>query len=107
MIRSWNNLLACRPFKTTEVTADKSKYFAMVETKNALEGLLVLFGTENIPAGSTVYVLAEHKKSAWALPNQTVNFQGQEMIFVPVQDVRLVQFPSPSSAPLPPSTSST
>lgn len=96
MVLSVNGVLACQPFKTTEVTADKvNKYFATAEIKNALEGLRVLYGTETIPAGSVVYVLAEHKKSAWAQPNQTVTFQGEQLIFVPVQDVRLVDLSQP------------
>lgn len=96
MVRSLNGVVACKPFKTTEVTADKvSKYFATAEIKNAIEGLRVLYGTDAIPAGSTVYVLAEHKKSPWAQPNQTVIFEGEQVIFVPVQDVRMVDLYQP------------
>ncbi len=97
MIRAWNSLIAATPFKTTEITQDKrSKYFATPENKNSLEALTVLYGTEAIPAGSTVYVLSAHKTSAWATPDATVMFEGQPMIFVPVQDIRLVKSPQPT-----------
>jgi hypothetical protein len=89
---AWNGVLACTPFKTTELTPDKTnKYFVTPENRNALEALTVLHGTAEIPAGSTVYVLASHKQSAWATPNSIVTFEGQQLIFVPIQDIRLVR----------------
>lgn len=90
---AWNGFLACSPFKTTEITPDKSnKYFVTPENKNSLEALTVLHGTAEIPPGSTVYVLTSHKQSAWATPNSIVTLEGQAFIFVPVQDIRLVRF---------------
>lgn len=91
-ISSCNGFIATEPFPTREIRATVKSAFAVVEQRKNLTPLKVLFDSENVKAGATIYVRGDDCKAPWA--GNVMELDGMQFILVPKANVVLVQEPS-------------
>ena len=68
-------------------------YFKEVKQSNALIPLKVIVGCRGkVSVGDVVYVTVQSKTQHWAQDKETVEYEGQKMIFVPLSDIKMIGF---------------
>jgi hypothetical protein len=83
-----NGFIGVEKFRTNNVEKKEKHGFAVVSQKVELTPLTVLYGTDKIPTGSTVYVRGDLCATRDA---QTIYSIGtQEFILIPVAEVKIV-----------------
>lgn len=84
-----NDLVAVEPFKTDAVEKEIKGGFATAKQKVELKPLKVVFGTDKLPAGATVYVRGDLCVEADA--KRVYEIDGQKVIFIKVSEVKLLK----------------
>lgn len=93
MIQSFNKLLACTPFLVRSVEASVKGGFATVKNKITLNELVVIFGNDEIPTGSKVYVKADQINAQYV--KEVFEMGEVKFILVPQEQVKLVELAVP------------
>jgi hypothetical protein len=88
-IFGFNRKIACSPFARKSIEVKVQKGFGSVAQKLALTPLRVLFGNDDVPAGSVVYLRGDTMKQTWA--SEEFELDGQTVILVPQDQIQLVE----------------
>lgn len=90
VIEAMNDKIACTPFPTTSVEKMNSgKGFATAKQTVALTALIVVYGNDKVPAGSTVFVRGDLCLDAEA--KRTYEMEGTQIIFIPMSEIKIVK----------------
>jgi hypothetical protein len=88
MIQSCNKKIACVPPENVGVETEVKSGFAAAKHRSSLMALKVVFGNDEYPAGSTVYLPAGAKQP-WV--TQVHELNGEKFVLVPEDQIILVQ----------------
>jgi hypothetical protein len=81
--------VGCRPFQSNSLEVRRENGVAIPNQRNVLTGLEVLFGTDKIQAGSTVYFEGDQCATVWAKRVYTIG--DQKFILAPVNLIKVVE----------------
>jgi hypothetical protein len=90
MIKSFNKMLACEPQADTGMTRTVKSGVALPDHRNTLLELRVVFGSDSIQAGASIFLPRELAQQRWYTTVYEVD--GQKVIFVPESHVMLVRY---------------